>query len=398
MIPRVQSLELTGGDLTIAEVVAVARRGRRVRLAEAALERMRTARAVARASAARGHCVYGLTTGVGALRGVAVATEDADRYGTLSIDAHRAAHGAPLPDDVVRAAMLHRANALALGRAMVRPVVAEAFVDALNADQVPVVHAVSSVGQSDLPAMAEIGWFLIERGLRLEQGEALAMLNANSLSTGHAALALHDLLQLLDAYDAVLAASLEGFAANLSVLHPDVAVVRPYPGLTGTIARLRGLLEGSELWAEGAARNLQDPLSFRAAAQTHGAARDALEFARRQVEIELNASGDNPLVLPGEERLVSVGNFDITPVATALDLVRIALGQVLTLSGERVQKHLHETYSGLRTGLRADDAPDDALAIVGVGAASLAGEARLLAGPVRSSDPRRRSPAASRTI
>ncbi len=373
---------LTGDGLTVDDVVAVARGGRRVGLAPEALERITVARAVVLRMVESGEPVYGLTTGVGALRDMHLDSADAARYSRLTIESHCTGHGPPLPDDVVRAAMLHRVNALARGRAMVRPEVAHAYLDALNSDYTPTVHAMGSVGQSDLPAMAEIARGLLDRGLVLQQGEALAMLNANSLSVGHGALALHGAARLIDSFDVVAGLSMEGFCANLSVIHPDVALVRPYPGLGHTVRRMRDLLEGSYLWRPGIARQLQDPLAFRCIPQTHGAFRDALGFVRDQLEIELNSSGDNPLLVPAENRIVSVGNFDITPVAAAFDFLRLALGQVLTLACERVQKHLAERYSGLATGLRANDSPDDVLALIGGGAAALAAEARLLAPPV----------------
>lgn len=382
MIATMEPIILSGEGLRIADVASVARDGRAVRLSEDAVERMRGARAVVAGMVESGSAVYGLTTGLGALRGVVQASEDAERYSHLTIQAHCTGHGPPLPETVVRAAMVHRVNAFARGRAMVRPEVAQAYVDVLNDGVTPQVHSIGSVGQSDLPAMAEIARGLLERGLRLEQGEALAMLNANSLSVGHGALALADVRNLMDALDVVAALSMEGFAANSSVLHADVAVARPYRGLVATIARLQQLLEGSYLWRPDAARQLQDPLSFRSIPQVHGAARDAFGFAEAQLEIELNASGDNPMLVTAEDRFISVGNFDITPVAAALDFARIALGQVLTTSCERVQKHLAEHFSGLAIGLRAVDSPDDALALIGGGAAALAAEARLLAGPV----------------
>src|SRR5438132_178704 len=103
-----------------------------------------------------------------------------------------------------------------------------------------------------------------------------------------------------DALDVALALDFEAFAANVSVLHPAIAEARPYPGLAAVLERVRGLLEGSYLWADGAARMLQDPLSFRSAVQVHGAARDALAFARGQLEIELNAAQENPLLVSDE--------------------------------------------------------------------------------------------------
>jgi histidine ammonia-lyase len=376
----VQPLELTGHDLSLDDVVAVARDGRRVSISPAAVERMRAARAVAEHAAAADAGVYGLNTGLGALRDVPQGA--AEVYNRLTIQSHRTTHGPLLGRDVVRAAMLHRANALCLGRSMARPEVAEALASALNDGAEPPIRAIGSIGQSDLPVTAEIAHALVERGLVLEQGESLPLLNANSLSAGAGALALHDAGVLLDAYDSVVALSLDGFAANLSMLHPQLAADRPYPGLIATADRLRGLLAGSRLLDGEPPRQLQDPLCFRCIPQVHGAVRDVLANSSEQARIELNASGDNPMVVVDENIVVSVANFDIVPLAMALDAARLALAQVFTASNERVQKLLAGQFSGLATALRADDGPEDALGMMGLGAAALAAEARLLAAPV----------------
>jgi histidine ammonia-lyase len=378
----VNELNLTGCGLTAEDVVSVARDGRRVALAPDAVERMTAASEVAASMAAGDRPVYGLTTGVGALRGVRQSPQDAAQFTRLTVQAHRTSHGRRLPAEVGRAAMVHRVNALCRGRSMVRPQVAEAFVDALNDGAAPELPPIGSLGQSDLPATAELIDLLQRRGLVLRQGEALALLNGNSLTVGQGALALADTARLLDAYDVVGALTLEGFAGNISPLHPQVPDARPYPGLAASVGRMRALLQGSYLWVPGVQRSLQDPLSFRTIPQVLGAARDALGFARRQLETELNASGDNPMVSVSDADVVSVGNFDATPVAAALDLLRIALAQVITASCERVQKHLAGHFSGISTGLREADTPDDALALVGGGAAAIAAEARLLAMPV----------------
>jgi histidine ammonia-lyase len=167
------------------------------------------------------------------------------------------------------------------------------------------------------------------------------------------------------------------------MLHPAVGETRPYPGLVASLARLRSLLDGSYLWEPGAARNLQDPLTFRNIVQLHGALRDALDFALRQVAIELNASQDNPLAVQNEGRFVSVANFDVLPLAAALDFLRIALAPVLTSACERSLKLLQAPLTGLPPGLAVREGlPEDSLSEFGVPAMALAAEARLLAQPV----------------
>jgi histidine ammonia-lyase len=146
---------------------------------------------------------------------------------------------------------------------------------------------------------------------------------------------------------------------------------------------MRTLLEGSALWEPGAARFLQDPLTYRCVPQVHGAARDALRFVEGQLAIELNAHQGNPLVVESEGRLVSVGNFDSQPLATALDLLRIALAPVLTAAVERTLKLLSPRFSGLGEGLVPGERSwQDGLSELGVAAQAIAAEARLLAHPV----------------
>ena len=371
---------LTGRDLTLEQVLLVARDGARVELAPEAIERMRAAREVVEAASARGDAVYGLSTGVGARRDVRVDAADAVAFNRLLLLNHRVGQGPPMPAEVVRAALLRLANGFASGTAGVRPELAERLVAALNDGARPAVRMYGSNGIADLAAGADLAH---ELGLEPETKEGLSLLNHNAFSTGAAALAVGDCARLLDALDVALALDLEAFAANVSVLHRAVGEARPYPGLVATLDRLRALLAGSYLWSEGVARFLQDPLSFRSAPQVHGAARDALAFTEGQLAVELNASQENPLLVQAEGRLVSVGNFDVLPLAAALDFLRIALAPVLTSATERLLKLLQPRYSGLPDGLAVRDGlAEDALAEFGIAAQALTSEARLLAQPV----------------
>jgi histidine ammonia-lyase len=195
-------------------------------------------------------------------------------------------------------------------------------------------------------------------------------------------------------FDVAGALDLEAFGANVACLHPVIEQTRPFPGLAATLHQLRLLLAGSYLWQPGAARFLQDPLTFRCLPQIHGAARDALGYVMNILHIELNSSQSNPVVVPatnepghepGNEqgRIVSVGNFDIGHLAAALDFLRIALAPVVTSANERAVKLLQAPYSGLPAGLAAGaGSPDDALAELAVAGQAITVEARTLAHPV----------------
>jgi histidine ammonia-lyase len=168
------------------------------------------------------------------------------------------------------------------------------------------------------------------------------------------------------------------------VIDPEIARVRPYRGQEETRERVAGALDGSYLFAAGAARNLQDPLCFRCVPQLHGVARDAFRYGLEILQVDLNAHQSNPLVVSGDDaRIISVGNFDATPVAVALDLARIALAPVLTAAGERTVKMLQRPLTGLPEGLAVEfGIAHDGLAEFGIAVQAIVSEARLLAQPV----------------
>jgi histidine ammonia-lyase len=377
---------LTGDDLTLEELVRVARGAAPVELAPESLTRMAQGRAVVARVVESEVPMYGATTGVGSRKAVRVHPSSAAAFNRLLIRAHRVGQGPDAPRDVVRATMLRVANGFARGTTGVRPEVAERIVDAIRADRTPRVRMLGSLGQGDLAPLADLAEDLFA-DIALDANEGLALVGSNAFSTALAALAIADCGRLLDTLDVAAALDLEAFAANVVSLHAAVAASRSYPGLAYTIEQVTFLLEGSFLWEDGAARNLQDPLSYRCIPHVHGAARDAFEFALGQLRIELNASQQNPLVLLDEERVISVGNFDVLPLAAAIDFLRVALAPVLSTAVERTIKLLQAPLSGLPNGLAArSGTSEDGLTELAVVAQALAGEARLLAHPV-SIDP-----------
>lgn len=366
---------LTGSSLTLDELLAVARDGAQVEIDPAALAAMGRARAVVERAIADGNPTYAVTTGVGSRKSFDVEASDHDR---LLVRQHRISQGVPVAHETVRATALRLANALARATTVARPELAVHLVAALNDDRLPVLRTLGSIGQSDLAQMADLADGILD-GFELAQGEAIALLNQSAFSTASGALAYADALVLLDALDHAGALDLEALGANRSSVHPAIGEARPYPGLQATLARLGALLDGSEVEA----RDLQDPLTFRTIAQQNGAARDAFGFVGAQLAIELNAAQSNPLVLVGEGRVISVGNFELQPLATALDLARIALAPVISTAAERAVKLLQRHLTGLTEGLGERPAmPESALSEYGIAAQAIAAEARLLAQPV----------------
>ena len=361
------AITLTGETLTLDELVRVARGGETVVLGEAVAHRVRAARALVDEAVA-GESVYGLTTGVGVRKRTRVPPAELAEFNRRLILEHRVGQGPPAPRDVVRAQMLLTANSFARGTAGVRLELLEHLVSRLNDGVVPNVRMLGSLGMADLPANADLAHGVLGE-FELAPKEGLALLNHGGFSTALSALAFLDAERLLATLDVAAALDLEAFAANVGTLH--------------AAARFRRLLEGSYLWEPGAARNLQDPLSFRCIPQVHEAAWEGFAFARGRIAPELNRSQENPVVLVDERRIVSVGNFDVVALTQAVDFVRIVLTPVLSSASERSVKLLQAPLTGLPEGLAVEAGlPESALSEFGVPLQALAAEARLLAQPV----------------
>lgn len=347
-------MEITGFDLTIEQLVGIARGHVPVSLAPQAVRRMEAARAVIDGAVARGERVYGVTTSVGAKTGVPLAPERIAEFNRRLLLTHNVAHGPLAPREAVRAMMAVLLNGMASGRLGVRPLLAERLAAALNEGRAIDVHIWGSMGQSDMAPITDLALALYG-DLELQAGEALAMLNSSALALGTAALAMFDLRRGLDLWSLIAALSMEGFAANPSIVSEAALQSRPFVGLNRHGTRIRRYLAGSYLFAKGGPRHLQDPLSFRSLPLLHGTAADSLEFAYGQVEAELRASQNNPIVSIEEQALVSVANFDTVSLSMALDVARLGFAPVMTSSAERVAKLVDSFWSGLTVGLIEED-------------------------------------------
>jgi histidine ammonia-lyase len=370
------TVHLTGDGLRLEDVLRVARDRAQVELAPDVAGRVRASRAVVEAVLEGDALIYGVTTGVGVRKRTRIDASDYAEFNRRLILEHRVGQGDAAPPEVVRAQLLLVANGFARGTSGVTLELLEHLISRLNGGVTPHVRILGSVGMADLPANADLAHGVLD-GFELAAKEGLALLSSNAFSTALASLALADAVGLLESLDIAAALDLEALGGNLSILHPAAG------RQAATVERLRTLLDGSYLWAEGAARNLQDPLSFRCIPNLHGAARETLDFALARLERELNTSQENPLVVLDEQRIVSVGNFDALPLAAALDFVRIALVSVLTTLAERSVKLLQAPVTGLPEGLAAESGlPESAYSEFGVPLQALAAEAKLLAQPV----------------
>lgn len=362
---------MTGDQPTVAWLIAVARERAPVRPSAAGLAAMaRSADALA-AHLASGGAVYGVTTGLGARVGHPV-TERAG-FAEATLRGRAVAVGEPLPADIVRAAMFVRMSGLLAGGSGAAPAVASGLAGLLNAGVHPIVPRVGSLGAADLCLMAHIGLVLIGEGaaeydgrvldgavalaaaglspIELGPRDGLAICSSSAVSVGTAALALADLRRVLDAAQSSAALAMEAFRAGVAPLSPDAVAARPAPGQAWAAAGLLALLAGGALREPGAARRLQDPLSFRGAAAVHGALAVTLDAVCAAVTPELGAAADSPLVLDGE--VIATGNFLSPALGVALDGAAIAAAQVGDALAQRPARLAAERFSGLPEGLAA---------------------------------------------
>ena len=413
------TIVLTGADLTIADVEAVARHGAAVALDVHARARMQEARDVIERLVAEGAVVYGVTTGFGALADRFIDAADAERLQENLLVSHAVGVGEPLPRDVVRAMLLLRANTLALGHSGARSLLVDRLLDLLRLGVHPVVPAQGSVGASgDLAPLAHLALPLIGRGsvelngqvtpalvalrevglepLTLGPKEGLALLNGTQLMSALGALLLADADRLVRTASTIAAMSVEALLGTDVAFTAAYQLARPHPGQIEVAIELRHLLRDSGLQAShhASAHKVQDPYSLRCVPQVHGAVRDALDHLRRVLDIELNSATDNPLVFPGGGAadagtlatggglVISGGNFHGEPIALALDFAKLALTELGSISERRTALLLDAHLNG---GLPAFLAPasglESGLMLLQYSAAALASENKVLAHP-----------------
>ncbi len=399
---------LDGRSLTLEDVVRVAEGPEtRVVLSAEAHERMEAARAFVAEKVASGEPVYGVTTGFGRLADVLIAPEERAELQHNLVRSHASGMGEPLDRGAVRALMVLRANALARGNSGCRVEVVERLLDLLNHGIHPFVPTYGSVGASgDLAPLAHVALALIGEGraereerwadvedllgkaalepLRLEAKEGLALINGTQATTGLGILALTEAERAVETADLAGAMSLEALLGTPEAFRAEIEEARPHPGQAASAERLRDLLRDSEIRESHRMgdKRVQDAYALRCMPQVHGAARDALGYVRRVLEIEANSATDNPLVFPEAGAIVSGGNFHAQIVSQALDLLAIAVADLAAISERRIERMLNPDLSmGLPAFLAERPGLRSGLMIVQVTAVDCLAEMRVLAHP-----------------
>jgi histidine ammonia-lyase len=389
--------------LGIDELVAVAREGRRVALGEAARERLAAARAVVDQVVAEERVAYGVTTGFGQLATTHIPAAKVRELQQNLVRSHAVGVGAPLPRDVVRAAMLIRASTMSKGHSGVRAEVVELLVGMLNAGVVPYVPSRGSLGASgDLAPSAHVVLAMLGEGevlegrspsapalraaglapITLEAKEGLALLNGTQFMAAIGALAVVDGEALLDSADLIGAMSIEGLRASVGPFQERIQRLRPIPGQLETAEHVRRATAGSEIMLSHLnCDKVQDAYSIRCIPQVHGACRDAFRWLREVIAIEIESVTDNPIIFPDTGEIISAGNFHGEPLALALDLAAMSFAEIGTMSERRTFRMLSPFLSELPPYLTTDSGLNNGYMIAQYTAAALVAENKVLCHP-----------------
>lgn len=361
------TIRLDGSSLTIEKLVAIAH-GEKVELTPESLERIRICRAMLEEKLAAKETMYGTNTGIGEFSEVLLNDEQVKEFQKYLIYNHSAGIGEPLPIEYVRAALAGRINVHAHGNSGSRPEITLTMVEMLNRGVTPVVCTKGSVGASgDLAPMAQAALLLMGEGEAFYQGErlpghvameragiaipglqardGLAAINGSNVLTAMSALHLHAMFRWLRQAEVAAAMSLEALLANLKPYNSRLHELRGFKGAVTSARNILKVIEGSDLATGKMKTKVQDAYSMRSTPQVIGAARDALAYARSQVEIELNGVGDNPIFVPELKLTLTGANFQGSPVSLPMDMAGAAVTMVCVLSERRLNRLTNRALS-----------------------------------------------------
>lgn len=397
------TVEIDGESLTIEKVHAVAREYAKVHIPERTRKKVEANQKVVQKLVEAGEALYGVTTGIGEFARVKISQEMGEELQKRIVYSHAAGTGNIAREDAVRAAMLLRANVIAKGCTGVRLTTLETLVEMLNKNVVPVIYEKGSVGTSgDLSPLSQMAEVVMGEGEAFYQGkrmsgkdamekagikpvkltykEGLGLINGSQMTTGVGALVLYDAERLFANAQIASAMTIDVLRSILKAFDPRLHAIRPFEGQNAVAANIRTLIEGSAILAQKTGK-VQDGYSLRCTAQILGPTKDALNYVRKQLEIEMNSGADNPLFFTEDEVCLTGGNFHGQPIALALDLLGMALCTVGNLSERHTNRLLNPVLSGLPDFLVEGKGLNSGFMVAQYTAAALISENKVLAHP-----------------
>ncbi len=347
--------------MTIEKLVRIARFNEKVELSNEAVERIKTCRAMLEEKIKAKEIMYGINTGIGEFSEVVLTDEQVKEFQKYLIYNHSAGIGEPMPIEHVRGAIAGRINVHAHGNSGVRPEITLTLIEMLNKNVIPVVCQKGSVGAcGDLAPMSQIALLLMGEGEAFYNGErlpgkvafekagikvpglhardGLATINGSNFITAISALQLYDINRWLKQAEIAASMSLEALHANMKPYDERLHILRGFPGAVRSARSISKCIAGSDLQTGKIKHKVQDAYSMRSTPQVIGAAHDAVAHARKQVEIELNGVGDNPVFIPEEKLALTGANFQGSPVSLPMDMISVAVTMVSVMSERRMNR------------------------------------------------------------
>lgn len=346
--------------------------------------------------------IYGVTTGFGSLCNVSIGPDYLAQLQINLMMSHACGTGDRVPNDIVKIMLLLKIQSLSYGFSGCQLVTVNRLIDFFNNDVYPVVYMQGSLGASgDLVPLAHLTLPLVGLGeveyqgevimgaellqklewqpIQLASKEGLALLNGTQNMSAFAVWALLQSHRLSEWADRIAAMSLDAYYGLTAPFIDAVHQVRPHKGQIATAARMRQLLEGSEI-VEKPKQYVQDPYSFRCIPQVHGTVKDTIDYVASAVDVEVNSATDNPTVCPDDDLIISAGNFHGEPIAMPMDFLAIALCELANISERRIYKLVSGTR-GLPSFLVANPGVNSGFMITQYAAASVVSLNKTLSTP-----------------
>lgn len=398
------SVIIDGNSLTIEDIINVARKYYSVELSDTAKVNIKHSRKMIDELVSSEKVQYGITTGFGKFSDVVISKKETKLLQKNLIMSHSCGIGNPLDEEVVRAMMLLRANALAKGYSGIRLSTVETLIEMLNKRVHPVVPEKGSLGASgDLAPLSHMVLVMIGEGEALYNGEllsgreamekagvpvielvekeGLALINGTQAMTAIGALAVFDSMDLSKTADIVSAMTFEALRGIITAFDSKINMIRPHRGQSKTAGNMIKITEGSGLITCQGDLKVQDAYTLRCIPQIHGAGKDALEYVKGVIETEINSVTDNPLIFTEENQIISGGNFHGQPIALAMDFLGIALSEYANVSERRLERLVNYQLNDLPPFLTEQGGLNSGFMIAQYSAASLVSENKVLAHP-----------------
>ncbi len=394
---------LDGESLELEDIINVARNNYKVELATIAVERVIKSRKIVEEYVNNDRVAYGITTGFGKFSDVAISQEDSKELQRNLIISHACGTGDNFSCEEVRAIMLLRINALSKGYSGISIETLNTLLELLNrgvhpripkkgslgasGDLAPLSHMVLPMlgeGEAEFEGMPFEGKVAMEKAgipvIELTAKEGLALINGTQVMTAVGAINLYDSIELLKLADVSAALTVEALRGIKNAYDERIHVIRPHKGQMNTAKNLLNLTSGSTYVTSQGELRVQDAYSLRCIPQVHGASKDAINYVRERVEIEINSVTDNPIITE-EGEIISGGNFHGQPMALSFDFLAIAVAELANISERRLERLINYQLNDLPPFLVKHGGLNSGFMITQYAAASLVSENKVLCHP-----------------